>query len=764
MNDRAALLAGSESGDVVDLDDPLSSRLLEVITTDSEFERMPPEGERLSPKEVEIITAWVKAGVPWEEGFAFQKPAYEPPLRPRSVELPPATPGLQHPVDRLVGAYFDENGLAWPEMVDDGEFLRRAHLDLVGLLPTIDEYHAFVNDDRTDKRERLIESLLARDVDYAEHWLTFWNDLLRNDYDGTGFITGGRKQISEWLYDALVTNKPFDQMTRELIAPPTSESVGFIDGIKWRGEVSAGQTVEIQFAQSVGQSFLGINLKCASCHDSFIDRWKLDEAYSLAAIYSERPLEIHRCDKPVGKTATAGWLFPELGNVDATAAKPERLQQLAALMTHPENGRFTRTLVNRLWHRLLGHGIVHPLDAMQTPPWSDDLLDYLAEDFRQNGYDLRKTLRLIATSRIYATRAQVVDSDQTSPDKFVFVGPRAKRMTAEQFVDTVWQITGAAPSRFDAPVFRGLPKDDAGDAIELQANWIWGDSAAEGQSPPGGERIVLVKSIDIDSPVKSGVAVVTCDNEFELFINGRSVLAGNNWEQVQSVSLHDKLKQGSNQIAIVAFNGATAPNPAGLFFEAHLETQKGQSISVVSDDSWRWAPRANEAKEGRLGGLPKNMSPAVVVKTLPVWANTVEPQAKSLLSMGGEASLRMVRASLLKSDFLMRSLGRPNRDQIVSMRPNELTTLEAIDLANGEELASLLRTGAERWMQEFQQRSPKPWHIEMAERLFVFALSRSPTKAELKSIESIVGTEPTESAIEDIMWAVLMLPEFQLVR
>ncbi len=71
--------------------------------------------------------------------------------------------------------------------------------------------------------------------------------------------------------------------------------------------------MEIQFAQSVAQSFLGINLKCASCHDSFIDRWKLSEAYSLAAVYASEPLEIHRCDKPTGEQAEPAWLFPELG-------------------------------------------------------------------------------------------------------------------------------------------------------------------------------------------------------------------------------------------------------------------------------------------------------------------------------------------------------------------------------------------------------------------------------------------------------------------
>jgi Protein of unknown function (DUF1553)/Protein of unknown function (DUF1549) len=161
--------------------------------------------------------------------------------------------------------------------------------------------------------------------------------------------------------------------------------------VRWRGDVSAGQTVEIQFAQSVGQTFLGINLKCASCHDSFIDRWKLEESFGLAAIYATRPLEIHRCDKPIGTIATASWLFPELGQIDPQTPQPERLKQLAARMTHPENGRFARTIVNRLWQRLMGRGIVHPTDAMQTEPWNADLLDYLAVHLADHRYDLKQT-------------------------------------------------------------------------------------------------------------------------------------------------------------------------------------------------------------------------------------------------------------------------------------------------------------------------------------------------------------------------------------
>src|SRR5205085_10846929 len=140
------------------------------------------------------------------------------------------------------------------------------------------------------------------------------------DYSGTGYIDGGRKQISGWLYNSLLRNKPYDQFTRELIQP-TPDSEGFIKGIKWRGNVNASQVVELQFAQNVAQVFFGINMKCASCHDSFIDHWKLDDAYALAAVIAERPLEIHRCDKKTGKFAQPRFVFPELGAIDAKAPK-----------------------------------------------------------------------------------------------------------------------------------------------------------------------------------------------------------------------------------------------------------------------------------------------------------------------------------------------------------------------------------------------------------------------------------------------------------
>ena len=752
FNDRKSLMDGGEDGPVVIAGKSGESAMIRAILSTDPDDQMPPKGKRVPPEEVALLKAWIDSGLAWEEGFAFKKPAYEPPLKPRSPALPPAVEGRTHPIDRILDAYLAGKKQPRPAAIDDHTFLRRASLDLIGLLPTPEDVAAFDKDKAANKRTRLVEALLARDIDYTEHWLTFWNDLLRNDYGGTGFITGGRKQISNWLYHALITNKPFDQFVRELIAPPNDESRGFIDGIKWRGDVSAGQTVEIQFAQSVSQSFLGINMKCASCHDSFIDRWKLSEAYGLAAIYSTRPLEISRCDKPIGEQAVASWLFPEIGQVDAKATQPERLKQLAALMTHPQNGRTTRTIVNRLWQRMMGRGIVHPVDAMQTEPWSSDLLDYLATYLAENGYDLKKTLAHIATSQAYQSHAQVVTKD-TDDHGYVYAGPRAKRLTAEQFVDAIWQLTDAAPTKMDASVLRGKVDAALAKTITVTGQWIWSDNP----KPAAGETITLRKTIKLDADPASASAVVTCDNGYTLFVNNKKISEGDDWTKLAAVPLQTALKKGANTIIAIAKNAGNGPNAAGFFFDARVRDEAGKETVIATDDTWEWSAKVPGGKEGRLAAFdPKDWKKATMVKALTVWQKTIDTQAPALLAQGAAANSKMIRASLMKANFLMRTLGRPNRDQIVTERPNELSTLEAIDLANGSTLADTISQGAKRLLETAKGDFITP--------LYHHALSRDPTGAELATAKEIVGAKPTQQGLEDLLWAVCMLPEFQVVR
>lgn len=584
MNDRDMIINSL----TVDFEQPEKSRMLQLLRTHDEEDRMPPVDSREEPlpeEEIARIEQWIAAGLPWAPGYSFGEDRYEAPLKPRRPELPEGLAGA-NPVDLLMNDWFKKNKIERPTALGDAAFLRRIYLDLIGLPPTPEELSAFLADASPDKRARVITDLLGREVDYADHWLTFWNDLLRNGYDGTGFITGGRKRITGWLYEALYTNLPYDEFVRQLVSP-TEESRGFIDGIQWRGEVNASQTKAVQFSQNISQVFLGVNMKCASCHDSFTDQWKLKDAYGLAAVYSDEALELTRCDIPTGEMAVPAWIYPELGEIDPEQPREKRLEQLAGLITHPENGRMARTIVNRLWDRLIGHGIVESVDMLDVEPWNVDLLDYLASYLVDQDYDLKAVIELIVSSQLYQSQSVIASADSSQ-----FQGPIMKRLTAEQFVDSVRHVTG--------------------------------------------------------NPLEA----------------------------------------------------------------ADLKSKE--------------APNALEAVA----------------------------QARGMEKWDG----RPVRAALTGLDSFQAALGRPNRDQVVSGRPDLLTTLEAIHLANGPEFAAMLREGATALLATGMKVD------DLVERVYLNALFREPNPDERAAALELIAQGIPEEGLSDFLWTVFLQPEFFYIR
>lgn len=707
---------------------------------------MPPEGPRLSAKEVSVLKKWIGADLKWEEGFTFKVNTWKAPIAPRRPDVPAGVDvpdGSENPIDKIVAKYFAEKKIDWPDKSSDQVFIRRVMLDLVGVLPTSFELQAFLADSGDNKRSKLVARILSQDKVYADHWLTFWNDHLRNDYVGTGFIDGGRKQITSWLYQSLLDNKPYDQFARELISP-TAESEGFIRGIKWRGNVNASQIREVQFAQNISQVFLGENLKCASCHDSFINDWKLTDAYGLAAVIAEKPIEMFRCDIPTGKMAKTKFLWPELGSIDPKKSKAERLAQTADLITKPENGRFTRTIVNRIWKRMMGRGLVEPVDIMGNRPWNEDLLDYLAIHLSDNGYDLKKTMALIANSRVY--QAKTISISTPADEEYTFTGPIARRMTAEQFLDAVHALTGTAPKGGSKVPDLQPREKSAKDAKakpnaknpSLASKWIW--ARADSSDSKAGEVFVFDAVLRLRDRPKSAFAVITCDNEYEIRINGKRVGGDADWTSVESVDLTDFLIAGRNEISVLAKNLGDAPNPASLYVSIFVEKRFRNLFWYYQEENIQ--------------------KPAVALTNQEIWAGS-HPKILQLereALAGIRASNRPLRAALVISDPLMRSLGRPNREQIVTTRDDQLSTLQALDLSNGEILSDLLETGAKNYVQSRMGRK------QLIEHVFRLGLSRLPTDAENKVLDQMVDENMTNESIADLLWSVIMLPEFQHVR
>jgi hypothetical protein len=444
IDTRQTFLKGGDGGPAAIVGDGAHSLAVQLVAGLDDDRQMPKKGRKLTADEVGVLRAWVDQGMKWPDGvtFAAGKPA---PLSPRTVALPAGADANANPIDALLVPYFAKHHVKAGEIVGDEVFARRVWLDTIGLLPPPADLQAFVADAAPDKREKLVRRLLNDTKGYTEHWLSFWNDLLRNDYKGTGYIDGGRKQITPWLYQALSDDVPFDRFVRELITGANGAE-GFTKGIVWRGVVNAAQTPQMQAAQNISQVFMGANLKCASCHDSFISQWTLADSYGLAGIFADKPLEMERCSVPLKQVAPMKFLYPELGAIDPKAPKATRLAQLADAIISEKNGRLSRTIVNRLWKRFLGRAIVEPVDEMDRAPWDADLLDWLAEDLaKTNGWDLKKTMARILTSGAY--QMPIAAEAEGGNERFVFRGPTVRRMTAEQFVDALSTVTGVWTGR-----------------------------------------------------------------------------------------------------------------------------------------------------------------------------------------------------------------------------------------------------------------------------------------------------------------------------
>lgn len=817
LETRATFLKGGETGAGAVIGKSAESYVVELVAAVDPDEVMPKKGSRWTAEQIGLLRAWIDQGAVWPDGITFAKPEPQN-LLPRTVSLPKSAEA--HPLDKLIAAYATEHNVALSAPVDDRTFARRAYLDVIGLPPSPEQLRDFVFDPSPDKRAKLVRTLLADNRNYADHWLTFWNDHLRNDYKGTGFIDGGRRQITGWLYQSLVTNKPYDQFVSELVNPRDETSEPFTRGIIWRGVVNASMLPPMQAAQNISQVFLGVNLKCASCHDSFINDWSLADAYGVAAIYSDEQLELVHCDKPTGKVAAPSSLYPQLGDLDAKLDRSGRMARFADILTGKANGRLARTIVNRLWARLLGRGLVEPLDDMDRASWAPAIVDFLAEDLVAHRYDLKRAIELILTSRAYQLPS--VESPKDEKEEYVFRGPPTRRLTAEQFSDTIASLTNdwaRMPSTIDIDFSAGgivpapkLPK------------WIWTTEpfeagefrraeavAVKALSPPPPpkrdkrpdgnpadalkHKVVFRKSFTLDDVPTDAQAIVAASQGASVYVNGKRPRAAVGDEtRANRLMLFDitkDLKAGPNTIAI-GINSHTDKGPLNDEEKAqfpqslnHLNTIPGVAFyarittccdvtELVTDESWRVrraptpgfdAPDVDEWNWFAATPLPAGVTPIDEGPALPPirrkdYANqTIELGPRLRMAVATANFPGKARASLRASDALMTALDRPSREQVATSRLTSATTLQVLELTNGSTLDLKLKHAGKQLAGD-ASRDAKAW----LDRTYTLLLSRPPTEQERNAALEFLGDEPSPDRVTDLLWTLAMLPEFQLIN
>jgi uncharacterized membrane protein/mono/diheme cytochrome c family protein len=659
LDSKEGVFKGGESGMAVVAGKLNESELYRRITlSPNDDEVMPKKGKVLKGSEISLVRLWIENGAHWSDKAVKIFPEAEMALV--KPELPQSE--KSQPVDKLIDAYFETQGLDWSSAVEDRIFIRRAYMDVIGLLPEPEAIVVFQQNRDTDKKEKLIDMLLADTHNYTQHWISFWNDLLRNDYSGTGFITGGRKQITDWLYKVLEKNKPYNEIVAELVNP-VKGSEGFIKGIEWRGVVNASQRTEMQAAQNIGQSLMGANVKCASCHNSFVSNMTLDQAYGFATIFAEEALELNRCDKPIGKMAKVNFLYPELGSIAGDNVQ-ERLFNLSKLMVKRENGRLYRTITNRFWDRLMGRGIIVPLDEMDNVPWSGELLDWLASDFIESGHDLKHLIKRIMMSNTYQLPTVKYGNKEELKSEYVFEGPVVRRLSAEQFSDAVSQVI--------SPVYHSVAYNPTDEKLPIKRIWHPEIKFDRSVLPEPGKRYFR-KTITLPTTaIKAANLLISVDHSYVLYLNGTKVLEGSNWEKVGKLNVTKFLKPGENLIAIAGTNEGSIANPAGLLFSMKVAYDNGAISQIDSDTSWLSTadiPDPNWASKGY-----KDTE----------W-NTVRNYGTSnwgrLINFSFEdQNGSFARASLVKQHPFMKALGRPSRENVTTSRDDQATLLQALDL------------------------------------------------------------------------------------
>ena len=622
------------------------------------------------------------------------------------------------------------------ELVSDATFARRAYLDIWGLLPPPSDLDAFVKEPPSKISVRsLVIKLLANNQNYAENWISYWNDLLRND-EGVSYYseTASRKSISDWLLAALKTNLPYNQFVRQLLNPARdTDPQGFLIGVNWRGTVSASQTPAMQAAQNSAQIFLGVNLKCNSCHDSFISRWKLRDAYALATYFSsEEKLQLHRCDVPQGQYANAAFLYPALNRTPPSNSSADRRSTAAAIFTDPRNGRLARTLVNRIWLRLMGHGIVDNPDEMDGEPWSPELLDAVSSDFVAHGYDLKYLIGSIVSSRAYQMPA--VSRTAETPHKYIFTGPEVRRLTAEEMADAIGAITGEWHTV--QPKASGGHRDDTPLPAEYSRDWhVAATSFTRALGRPIRDQVYSTR--ETEATTLQALEVVNGETLTHWLLQGARRMAGQLPPEPTSIFDHPLSNKGGPYSFDVDITGAT-----------HLY--------LLVQDTGSYSPEKLEA----IWDHAELVSPGGV-KPL----SELQPQDSAGLREGG-AGVRVKTPSRLVYDIsgenftrLRGSVRIENREITADLNPN-IRFFIFKQQPDPEHLTPMASDTP------LKPAPPMRTPDQAVDRVFHYALGRAPSPAERSaSINAITAPSGNISpeGLADLLWAVLVKPEFQLI-
>ena len=359
-----------------------------------------------------------------------------------------AVPESRNFVDEFVFANLRDLGVPPSARTEDATFLRRVTLDIAGRLPTAAESRAFLDDTTPGKRDTLIDSLLAS-PEYADFFAGKWTALLKNRRDDASDITSNFA-FHAWVRDSLLSNKPYDQFVRELLA--ATGTVIANPPVAWYKRVREPK----QQQEDVAQLFLGVRMQCAQCHHHPFERWSQDDYYGLTAFFSQvgrKPTATRGEDMIFHKRGIAGATNIRSGTVLKPSALGTEIPsigpdedprlKLADWMSSPQNPFFAKALVNRYWKHFFRRGLIEPEDDIRdsNPPTNPELLAALEKHFVDSGFDLKGLVRLMTQSSAYQLSSAPNEANIVDQQNYSRYYPR--RLQAEVLLDAIDDLSGA---------------------------------------------------------------------------------------------------------------------------------------------------------------------------------------------------------------------------------------------------------------------------------------------------------------------------------
>jgi len=357
-------------------------------------------------------------------------------------------------IDTLVNAKLKKLRITPSELCSDEVFLRRVFLDVIGVLPTVEEYSGFMASADPKKREKLVDELLER-KEFVELWVLKWAELLQ---------IRSSNQVSyksmllyyNWLQERLAKNMPMDQMVRELL----SASGGTFKNPATNYYQNETDTLKV--SENVAQVFMGMRIQCAQCHNHPFDRWTMDDYYGFAAFFSQigrkgtddpRELVVFNSGGGDVRHPVGGRVMKPkfLGGAEPDVAGKDRRAVMAEWLASPQNPYFATNLSNIVWGHFFGQGIIHEVDDVRisNPASNPELLVELGKKFTEYKYDFKKLVRDICTSRTYQLATKANPTNET--DTRNFARATIRRIKAETFLDCISQATDTKNK------FPGLP-------------------------------------------------------------------------------------------------------------------------------------------------------------------------------------------------------------------------------------------------------------------------------------------------------------------